>query len=162
MSRICLPEQFKIVEGISNLSDTTARTSDYVSLKNCRRATAVCTVLGGAAAALTITPYQATDVSNSLSDEKAIANVLRWWLNDATATSDTLVAQTAAVAGATAATAANHMLIMQFDPAQLDVDNGFDCICVKTSGASASNLVSVVWFLETDFAQATPPTAITD
>jgi len=162
MSRICIPEHFKVVEGISNLTDGSARTSDAVCLKNCRRATAICTILGGAAAAMDINPYQQTDVDNSLSDEKAFTNSLRWWMNAATTTSDTLTAQTAATTMDTAATAANKMVIIQIDPVQLDVANGFDCVKIKTEGDSASNLISVVWLLETDYAQGTPPAAITD
>jgi len=160
MSRICLPETFKIVEGISNLTDGSVRTADYVCLKNCRRATAVCTILGGAATAMDINPYQATDVAAS--DEKVFANVLRWWMNASTGVTDTLVAQTAAIDANTAATAVNKMVVIQIDPAQLDVANGFDCVTLKTEGDEASNLISVLWFLETDYAQATPPTAITD
>lgn len=159
-SRISFPEHFKLVEGLANVTDGGARTATYVSLKNIRRATAIVTILGGAATAMDINPYQATDVSASA--EKVFVKVLRWWMNASTGVTDTLVAQTAAIDGNTAATAVNKMVVFQFDPTDLDVANNFDCITIKTEGDEASNLLSIVWILETDFMQATPPTAITD
>jgi hypothetical protein len=161
---ICLPETFKIVEGLSNVTDGvgTPRTSDYVSLKNCTRATAIVTILGGAATAMDLNPYQATDVAAT--GEKVFTNVLRGWhCADTTATgSDTLHAETAAVDFNSAAAAKNQMFVIQIDPCDLDVANGFDCVCVKTEGDSNSNLISLIWLLETCYQQATPPAAITD
>ncbi len=160
MSRLSFPENFKLVEGIANLTDGGARTADYVSLKNIRRATAIVTILGGAATAMDLNPYQATNVAAD--DEKVFVKVLRWWMNASTGVTDTLVAQTAAIDGNTAATSVNKMVVFQFDPTDLDVANNFDCITIKTEGDEASNLLSIIWILETDYEQATPPTAITD
>ncbi len=160
MSRFSLPENFKLVEGISNLTDGAVRTADHVSLKNARRAWAIITILGGAATAMDLNPYQSTVVAGT--DDKVFVKVLRWWMNADTGTTDTLVAGTAAIDVNTAATATNKMVVIQFDPTDLDIANNFDCISLRTEGDEANNLISLLWVLETDFQQATPPAAITD
>jgi hypothetical protein len=156
MSRISLPQNFKVVTGISPVTDTAARTADYVCLKNCRRAWAVIEITGGAATAVALDSYQAS--AADASDETVLVNTQRWWMNADVSATDTLVAQTAAISYDTAATATNKIVVVEFDPVQLT--SGLDWITIKTGGDSASNLVSLTWILDTDFMQATPPTAI--
>jgi hypothetical protein len=53
-------------------------------------------------------------------------------------------------------------VLFQIDPAQLDVEGGFDCITVKTGASHAGNITAATYYLQTRFAQTTPPSAIVD
>lgn len=151
---VCLPQEFKIVEAwYPYITDGSARTSLYVNVENCTRAWFIGQVYGGAATACTFTLYEAAAATGGTISTASF----RWWLNNATAqTTDTLTAQTAGASFATAATAANHMVVIEIDPALLT--SGYPFVCIKTAGASASNYISGVFLLETSYPQATPPT----
>jgi len=156
-----MPQQMKIVEAITPQAGA-AITGDYVSLKNCHKAYIILHVCQGAANVMTITPYQATSVAAG--SEKVLTNVVPIWANEDCATSDTLVEQTAAKNYALSAATTDKMVIFEIDPRNaLDVNAGFDCMCVKTSASAAANITSAIYYLVNDrYAQATPPAAITD
>lgn len=154
-------EVLKIVELFPvGTTDGGARTSDAICLKNVIRCTLVLGSYGGAAAAVTWTPRQATDVA--IGTTKALSVVCPIWHNDDTSADDTLDAETAAVAYATAAAAANTITVIQVDPDTLDVDGGYDCLYVLTSGASASNLIAGYALCEMRYQGDSSPSVIVD
>jgi hypothetical protein len=157
---ITLPQHFKIVEGAAPATDAAGRTAKYISLKNVIRAWIVVYMDQGNAATVALTPYQATAVAGT--SEKVLANAVPIWSNEDAATTDTLARQTDAVNYTTSAALKHKQVVFQIDPAQLDTNNGFDCITIKTGASNAGNLTSVQYFLETRFPGATPPTVITD
>ena len=56
----------------------------------------------------------------------------------------------------------NAMYVIELDAADLDINNGFDCVRVGT-GDAAALVLSVLYVLSNPrYAGATPPTAITD
>lgn len=157
---IMLPEQFKIVQAMSNATDAAGRTGDYVSLKNALCAWVEVAITQGNAATVAISIEQATAVAGTSS--KVITNTVPIWSNLDTAASDTLVRRTDAVNLTTDAGVKNKMVIFQIDPAQLDVANGFDCITVKTGASNVANLTGARYWIQSAYQQATPPAAITD
>lgn len=143
------------------VTDGGARTSDAISMKNVQRCWLVCSSSGGAAAAVTWTPMQATDVA--IATNKVLTNVVPIQHVADTDTSDVLVRATAAKNYATAAAAEPTITIFQIDPdVALDVDGGYDCLYVMTSGANAGNLLSVVALCELRYSGETNPTVIAD
>lgn len=160
MSCITLPEQFKIVEALAPAADAAGRTGDYVSLKNCSRATIVVHITQGNAATIALTVEQATAVAGTSS--KAITVAVPIWSDLDTATAETLVRRTDAVSYTTDAGVKNKVVVFQIDPETLDIANGFDCITVKTGASNAANITQAMYLLETTYQQATPPAAITD
>ena len=89
----------------------------------------------------------------------AITTVVPIWANEDCVTSDTLVAQTAAVGFTTSAAVKDKIVIFQVDPATL---GAFDCLTVKTGASNAANITSAMYVLAERYQQSTPPTAITD
>jgi hypothetical protein len=158
---ITLPSSFKIVEILAPATDAGGRTGAYVSLKNVRRATIVFHVTQAAANTILLTLLQATAVAAT--GEKAITNAVPIWSNLDEAATDTLVRRTDAKTYTTDAGTKHKCVVFQIDPALcMDVANAFDCITISTGASSASNLTEARAYLEMDYEQATPPSAILD
>jgi len=139
-----------------------ARSTTYISLKNCVKAWAVISLRVGHATATTWTGYLASDVAATGADTFANHGVTcRWWLNADTAATDTLVEQTAAATFADAGTINKSvMIVIELDP--VAHPETFDCFKLLSSASNASNITSVVVYAETKYQQANPPTMITD
>jgi len=153
---------FHTVELIApGVTDGAARTSDAISLKNVVRAWIVCSCDGGAAAAVTWTLRQATDVA--IGTNKVLTNVVPIMHTADCATTDVGARATAAKNYATAAAALHNITVFQVDPdTALDVDGGYDCLYLTTAGVNAGNLLSVVAILEMRYAGDTMPSVIID
>ncbi|MBU2548370.1 MAG: hypothetical protein KKB20_08180 [Proteobacteria bacterium] len=161
MSKICLPEQAKMIEALEPAADAAGRTGAYVSLKNAGRAFVVVHIDQGNAATVALTVEQATAVAGTGS--KALTNNAPIWANQDCAAGDTLVRQTDAKSFTTSAAVKHKMVVFQIDPASLDVANGFDCITVKSGASNEANITQALYILtDLRYAQATPPSAIED
>jgi hypothetical protein len=130
-----------------------------VSLKNVNMAWILVEALQAATHATVLNPQRATAVAPT--GNVAIAHSAEWWKNANVATTDTLVKQTAATTMSLTAGVTNQQVLIQVDPAQLG--DTYDCMgLVITTSGEATNFVTVTYFLEMRYAQATPPAAITD
>ena len=159
MSSIFLPEKFKIVNGTPVITTQGGQTLEFVSLKNVNMAWILVEALQAVGHATVLNPQRATDPVTPTGNV-AIAHAANWWLNADVSASDTLVAQTAATTMALNVAATNQQVLIQIDPAQLGAT--YDSMgLVITTGGDATNFVTVTYFLEMRYAQATPPTAIT-
>ena len=160
MSIVHLPEQFKIVQGSAGAVTTNAGfVGDHVSLKNVNMAWIVAHFNQAVGHATVLNPMRATlvDATGSV----AIGHNAPNWENNDCAATDTLVRNADATTVTLSADATNHMIVVQIDPAQMG--DTFDCMgCNITTGGDATNFVSIVYYLEMRYAQATPPAAITD
>jgi len=154
---ICLPEKFKIVQGYVGQGTTALVASDVVSLKNAQMAWIVVNLDTTASSACALTPMRATAVAGT--GGAVLVNAVPIWVNAGVATSDTLVRDTDAVNFTTAADAAYKQVIFQVDPAGI---GAYDCLYITVGALAATEAVSVEFWLETRYAQATPPAAITD
>ena len=162
MNPCTLPECFKIVDASAGPVTTNGGvTCDYVSLKNVVKAWIVASFTQAVGHATGMDPVQATVVAGT--DAKAITNVCRIWENEDTATSDTLVRSTDAITADLTNDIKKKMVVIEIDPVDFDSANGFDVLgfTVDNSG-QATNFVSVLYVLQTKYAQATPPAAITN
>jgi hypothetical protein len=137
-------------------ADAAGRTSAiYKSLRNVSGKVSIeCHVNQGNAAQVTFTPLQAT--SSAGAGSKAIPNVAIFYNADTTV-SDTLVAQTAAAAFQTDANLKDKIVTFEFDPAELDMTNGFNHIGVQTSASNAANITSAYVRAIGRYQQQVPP-----
>jgi hypothetical protein len=150
--------QFPPVTLLPAAADSAGRTGVYASLRNALKAWVVVEVNQGAANTVLISLLQAT--STGAGGSKAIAAV-PIWLDNATATSDALVAQTAAATFTTDATTVDKLVLFEIQPeTALDLANGFNHIAVSTGASSASNVTSARLHIWGETQAATPPTTI--
>ena len=154
----CLPEVYKIVQGYVGQGTTAQVSADCVSLKNAQMAWIVVNLDTTASSACALVPMRATDVAKT--GGAVLANAVPIWVNANVAATDTLVAATAAVNYTTVADASYKQVIFQIDPALVGGSN--DCIYITLGALAATEAMSVEYWLETRYPQATPPAAITD
>lgn len=155
-----LIENAKIVSLLPPAADAAGRTGDYVSLKGYARVFIIAHINQGAANTVALTPFQATNVAAA--GEKVIPAVPIWACLDAVA-SDALARQADAANFTTDAGVKDKIIVFEIDAAKLDVDGGFDCVCLKTGASIASNITEAKAILVgARYGQVTPPSAIVD
>ena len=140
-----LPQQLRPYIGLAPAADAAGRTGLYVTLKNAHKVFIVFAITQGNAATIALTPYQAKNVA-ALS-EKVLANNFAIYANLDVSASDSLVRQTDGVNFTTDAGVKNKIVVFEIDPGSLDVNNGFDCLTVKTGASNAANITSAMYYL---------------
>lgn len=154
----CIPECCKPVQAIAPQAGGVI-TGDYITLKNAEKCFVLVHINQANAAQVPITIEQAQDVDGT--NSKAITYAVPLWANQDCAASDALVRQTDAVFFTTSVDVKNKMVIFQIDPAYLDVNNGFDCITVKTAASDVTNITAAqYWLTDLRYGEATPPSDI--
>jgi len=139
-----IPEKNKPIEAIAPQAGG-AITGAYVSLRDAKACFVLIHINQASAEPVAITIEQATDVEGTGS--KVITNVVPIWADQDCASSDALVRQTDAVSFTTSAALKQKLVIFQIDPAHLDVNNGFDCITVKTAASDPTNITAAQYIL---------------
>jgi hypothetical protein len=158
---ISLPQSYKTVEILAPATDAAGRTGAYVSLKNCRKAFIAFHVTQGNAATILISLLQATTVAGGGSKVTTVASPI--WSNLDEAATDTLVRRTDAVNYTTDAGVKHKFVLFEIDPGlHMDTTNSFDCLTISTGASNAGNITEARAWLEMDYEQATPPSAILD
>ncbi len=163
MANMRFQENNKIVVGAVPIDTTGAAvTGDYVCLKGYTHLTIV--IMQGAWAGGTpaVTLKQATNVGNTLSDEKALS-FTKYYVG--TALTDDNYAAVAVASDTYSLTAtANLVNIIEVDASSLDRDNGFDCVqCKIASPGSNADLIAVLYILSgARYPQSDPLSAIAD
>ena len=153
-----LPQSCKIVQLIQPKTTSGAITSDAVSLKNCVKAWLIFHLTQAAVHATLITPRQATDVAVGTN---AVVPAVPIWANEDVATSDALVAQTAAANYTVTADVKNKIVIFEIDPVLLT--DGYPVVYATVAASGeATNFVAAEAILWSTYQQATPPSAIVD
>ncbi|NQT41297.1 MAG: hypothetical protein HQ581_27665 [Planctomycetes bacterium] len=158
-----LPEQWKIVDATAGcVTSNGGFTSDYVSLKNAQMAYIVLQFTQAVGHATVIQPQVATAVAPT--GAASITFSAEWWENEDTATSDTLVAQTAATSMTVTDDAKKKQVIIKIDPSQCAAQGAtYDVIGFTVSNSGqATNFVAGQFYLLPRYPQATPLAAITD
>lgn len=158
MSHTAVVSKYKVVQAFAPKTTNAALTSQVVTLKNAIRATLVLNFANAVGFASVPTINQATDIA---AGTNAAGPACRIWANEDCAATDTLVAKTAAASYTMAADIKNKQVVFEIDPASLT--DGYDCVyCTIPTSSQATNFVSGEWIIETNFVQATPPSAILD
>jgi len=155
-----IPETTKIVESIAPQAGG-AITGDYISLRDAEVCFVLVHINQANVAQVAITIEQAQDVSGT--NSKVISNPIPIWTNQDCAASDALVRQTDDVDFTTSAAVKHKLVIFQIDPAHLDVNNGFDCITVKTAASDPTNITAAQYLLaDLRYGGNNTPSDITD
>jgi hypothetical protein len=150
----------KIVQLAAPVTTNGGVTSDVISLKNAVRATIIVDLKQAVGHATVISLKQCTDVAGATNKAGPTSKI---WSNEDVAATDTLVAQTDAASYTVTNDIKSKQVVIEVDPAALDMDNGYDCVFVTLSDSSqATNLVGIDAFIRTNYQQTTPPAAITD
>ena len=160
MWQVHLTQDLKIVSGLAPVDSVANMTCDYVSLKNAHMGWIVCNFKQVQAYAHTIQPMKATAVLPV--GATAITHDAPNWANNDISASDTLVRGADSTAYQLPATANDQIVIFQIDPMQLgDTYDVMGCT-IDGNAKWQSNLAEVMYFVETRYPQATPPSIIVD
>lgn len=156
-----LPENCKNVLGLILEGAGAGATSTPISLKGVADklyVQCVCHTPGGAAMAL----VPQTDTAVAFGSAAVLTTAVRIWANQAPATNDTLVEQTAAVNFTTAADANDKIVYFEIDPAELAA--GEDCFRISVTNVPNADAVCITYHYVPRYAGrvATSPTALTD
>lgn len=156
--QISMPYQFPPVCLLPPAADAAGRTSSYRDLANALKAWVVVHVNQGNAAQVTLSILQGQDVSGT--NGKAVG-VMPIWLTGATATSDALVAQTAAATFQTSVGTTDKIVVFEITPEMcMDLANGFHTIAVQTSSSNAANITEAELFLWESYQGASAPSTL--
>lgn len=159
--KFTLPHQMKLVDALKPATDAAGRTSTRISLKTCGLCYIIFHCDQGNAATITLSVFQSQDIAGTA--RKALAVNAYIWANQDTVATDTLVRQADGVAFTTSAVVKQKQVIIEIDPAILDVANGFDCIDFTTGASNVANLTEAQFLLaDLRYQQTTPPTALLD
>lgn len=153
-------ERFKIVRIQQTVAANAFTLSDYLCMKNVKRATFIVSHAGTNDTDLTVGLDEATAVAGST--HAAVTATFPIQVDiDHGITSDILVRQTDAASYAIdPATSGSAIVVMEWDPAKHT--DGYDCIAVTGSGGHGSNTVTVFAILEMKYQQASLPSCIID
>lgn len=154
MHSFTLPEQALPILALPPAADAAGRTSVYVSLANAHKAWALFQIAQGNAAAVQCSVLQATSVGGAGS--KAIGTT-RIWADLDTATLDALIRQADAANFTTDAGLKNKLVVIEIDPEELDVADGFSCIAIETGASNAANITAGLIVLMPLRVNADPP-----
>jgi hypothetical protein len=129
-----------------------AQTGDWVSLENYQRcAVIIFGAAGSAGTDMTITVEQSTNVSNSLSDNKALTFTRIDSKEGAALTAIgqyTVTTQTAANTYTTTNNEAKQQIyVLDFAADQLDIANDFDCLRVTVNAGNAAKVIAGLYIL---------------
>jgi hypothetical protein len=114
----------------------------------------------GNAATIALSVNQATSIAGGGATPITVAQPI--WVNLDTAASDAFARATAAVNYTTDAGVKLKWVVIQIDPATLNLAGGFDCIVGITGASNAANITSAFYVLESRYSQAIPPSAVVD
>ncbi len=157
-----LAEMYKIVDATAGpVTSNGGFTSDYVSLKNAHKAWILLQFTQAVGHATVVTLLEASAIAPTGS--KAVVSDHKIWVNEDTATSDTLVKAADGKTVTLTNDIKKKMVLVEIDPDALDVNSAtpFDCIAFSISNSGqATNFVSGVFILLERYKQATPPSAI--
>jgi len=162
-ANLSLSESFKVVDATAGVVTTSGGiTSSYVSLKHAHKAWIVLLFTQAGVDASVIQPRVATAVAPVGATDITFPAAI--WANEDTAASDTLVKQTSATSYTLTADIKKKMVVFEIDPSDVvAMGTGYDCLGFTiVAGQKATNFVAGYFVLAERFAQATPPSAITD
>ena len=117
-----------------------AVTGDYISMKGYGNL-ALILHFGAVGTGVAITLKQATDVGNSLSDEKALAYAKIY--ANVGLTTDTLTETAVTSSTYTFGNDPNQLYVIEVRAEDLDINNGFDCVRVNVASGAGTTILGI-------------------
>lgn len=136
-----LAQQAPPTEILAPAADAAGRTGDWINTKHIGKAFIVAHITQGNAATVALSLLQASAADGTGSKAGPTVNI---WSNLDTATSDALVARTAAASYTTDAAVKNKIVIFEVPPEALDQANGFQFITISTGASNAANITQAM------------------
>jgi hypothetical protein len=153
-----LTQNLAIAAILNPATDAAGRTGAWVNAKNAHKIFIVAHITQGNAATILLSVLQAT--SSGGAGSKALANVARIWANQDTGTAaNVLTRQTDAVSFTTSAATTNKIVVIEVDPAMLDLANGFSFVTISTGASNVANITAAIVY-ETPRSAEDPVTSI--
>lgn len=138
-----LPQNLPLAEVLNPAADAAGRTGFYVNTKFAHKLFFVAHITQGNAATVALSVLQATSAAGAGS--KALANNARIWANLDTATkANVLTRQADAVSFTTDAAVKNKVVVIEVDPAMLDLANGFNFVTISTGASNVANITQAM------------------
>lgn len=142
-----LPHVPAIVALEPSTTTNAAITTPYINCAKALMIYFVCTLKQAAAHATVVSIYQATTSAGG--SAKVIANAVPIWYSADISASSELTRATNAVSKTLSAVIADQVVVMQLDPAALDLTNDFDWAAIHTTASSeATNFLTVTAIVE--------------
>lgn len=141
-----IPEGLLPVDLLSPATDAAGRSSNYVSLKNARRAFIVCYITQGNAATILLTPMQAVNVAGGGTPK--VITATRIWTNLDMAADSDFTRQTDAANYTTDAGVKHKCVVFEVGPNCMDVSAGFDCVRISTGASDVANITSALLLID--------------
>ena len=158
---VTYPQNIVTVEALPPAADAAGRSSRWVSMKNSMRAYVKFHINQGNAATITLSVLQATDVNGT--GAKPLALAARIFANLTANLTDAIVRQNDGVSFTTDAGIATKLVLIEIDPALLDVNNGYRTIQAVTGPSNAANITEAEFIMtEIRFPQTAVPTFLTN
>lgn len=133
-----LPENAKVVGSLKPAADAAGRAGRWVNAGLAHKIYAVFHIDQGNAATIALTVNQATSAAGAGS--KAIAKNARIWSNlDVASNADNLARQADAVSYTTDAGIKEKLVVIEVDPAALDIAGGFQYVQFSTGASNVAN-----------------------
>jgi hypothetical protein len=134
-----LPEEAKVVGSLKPATDAAGRSGRWINAGFAHKIYAVFHIDQGNAATIALSVQQATDSSGT--GAKAITGNVRIWSDQDLATNaDLLVRQADGTSFTTDANVKEKLVVIELDPATLDVANGFRYVRFNTGASNVANL----------------------
>lgn len=157
MSNKLAPTSTQYYVALAPAADAAGRTSAYFSLKHANKAYAIVSIKQGNAATVEVSFEQATAVAGT--STKGFDTAKRIWASNDIAVTKDVAAVTAAAGYTTDAALKDKLVVIEIDPADLDIANSFDCVAITTGASNAANITAATLVIETAYPQAAPLTA---
>lgn len=156
MHTFTLPENAKVFGALKPATDAAGRTGRYFNLGLTHKAFVVFEIDQGNAATIVLDVLQATSAGGA--GAKVIANgARRIWTNLDEATNDTQTRQADAASFTTDAAVKEKIVVMEVDPNDLDLTNGFTWVAARTGASNVGNLTSGIVYLVPQYPGASQP-----
>lgn len=155
MHNFTLPENAKVFSALKPATDAAGRTGRYFNMALAHKAYLVFNIDQGNAATIAVDLLQATSAGGG--SAKVLTGTRRIWTNLDQATNDTYTRQTDALSFTTDAALKEKLVIIEVNPADLDLANGFTWIAARTGASNAANLTSCLVYIVPMYAGAAQP-----
>jgi len=156
MHTFTLPENAKIFGALKPATDAAGRTGRYFNAGLAHKIFFVFEIDQGNAATIALDVVQATTSTGT--SAKQVATNRRIWTNLDEATNDTYTRQSDAASYTTDAAVKEKLVILEVDPNDLDLANGFTWIAARTGASNVANLTSAVTYIVPQYPGASQPT----
>lgn len=155
MHPFTLPENAKVFGALKPATDAAGRTGRYFNVAFAHKIFFVFVIDQANAAQITCDVLQATSAAGA--GAKVLGGTRRIWTNLDAATSDAIARQADALSFQTDVALKEKLVIIEVNPADMDLANGFTYVAPRTSASNVANLTSASAYIVPQYAGSAQP-----